>query len=363
MPRSSNKHRKPKRRGAVAVLCAVLLVPLMGMMALAVDYGYLCVVRTELQRAADAAALAAVRDLVPDSTGYQDLGKVRATAKQYAAANIKDVANFTVLDSDIEIGRYDPATIYTGVTLLNTGVFDTVRVKVRRDNQANSPVQAFFARIFGIQGSNVTATATAVLQKASFIPAGGDVLPFAVPEDVWDMQKNGDSWIIYDNMQMTDLYGDPIPGNWGTVDIGYTNNSTNDINDQVLNGLRQADLDWLYSEGRISSSEYFNANDQIWLSADTGLSQGVKNSVTQVYDQIKLIPIFDQTNAGSSGENLEYHVVKWGVVKVTNSTWGNPVSITIERQAVYNGLMKAQKSLANTGGVIEGMYTIPALVE
>lgn len=162
-----------KRKGAIAVFTAVLMIPILGMVAFTVDYGYLLKKRADLQRAADAAALAAVRDLVPDSSGDQDLAKVRETVRQYAALNIPEVENFAVLDADIQIGRYDPESIYDSVTLLDWGVFDTVTVKLRYDNQANSPVSLLFARILGINESDVNATATAILQKGSILTPVG----------------------------------------------------------------------------------------------------------------------------------------------------------------------------------------------
>ena len=168
-----------KRRGAIVILAAVMMIALMGMIAFALDYGYLLQVRTDLQRAADAAALAALQDLVPDSNGWQDLPATSAAVRTYAVANIG--SSFQVLDSDIEIGRYDPSTIYSSVTLLNTGVFDTVHVGLRRDAQANSPVPLFFAPVLGIQDSGVTATAAAVLQKVTSLRGGDAVLPICIP--------------------------------------------------------------------------------------------------------------------------------------------------------------------------------------
>ena len=147
----------------------MLLIPLIGMLAFSIDIGYLLKKRAELQRAADAAALAAVRDLVPDSNGDQDLDQVRETVRNYAAMNISDVSGFTVLDSDITIGRFEPETVYTDFTILDDGILDTVRVTLRRDGSANSPIPLFFAGIFGVINSEVSATATAVLQKASIL--------------------------------------------------------------------------------------------------------------------------------------------------------------------------------------------------
>jgi Flp pilus assembly protein TadG len=50
--------------GAVIVLVALALTVLLGMSALAVDYGSLVVAKSELQNAADAAALAGARALI-----------------------------------------------------------------------------------------------------------------------------------------------------------------------------------------------------------------------------------------------------------------------------------------------------------
>src|SRR5947208_13128922 len=62
-------HRRV-RRGAVAPLVALLLIPLLGMLAFSVDVGYMIVVRTELQNAADAAALAGAQQLMDPYVVY-----------------------------------------------------------------------------------------------------------------------------------------------------------------------------------------------------------------------------------------------------------------------------------------------------
>ncbi len=61
---------RPARRGAVAPLLALLLIPVLGMVAFSVDLGYMIVVRTELQNAADAAAMAGAQQFMsPRSRG------------------------------------------------------------------------------------------------------------------------------------------------------------------------------------------------------------------------------------------------------------------------------------------------------
>ena len=113
-----------------------------------VDYGYLTVVQTDLQRTADGAALAGVMDLIPNDAGFQNYALAKETARNYANYNMGyqpqydsstgDMAYpFTVLDDDIVTGKYNPATVNgTGTLGINTStsvIHDTMRVTVRRD--------------------------------------------------------------------------------------------------------------------------------------------------------------------------------------------------------------------------------------
>lgn len=359
--------RRRKRRGAIAVLAAFLIIPLMGMVALAIDYAYLLKKKTELQRAADAAAMAAVRDLVPDDNGQQNLPAVRARVKEYAQANLGD-SSFTVRDDDITIGRYDRATVYTNFTILDTGTFDTVRVTLRNDNTANSPVGLFFARVLGIDTANVSATATAILPRAALLLEGADILPFAVDELVWDNQQPNAPFSIYGDGKVKDEYGTELPGNWGTLDIGADNNSTDDIKDQIRNGLRQYDLDALYASGRITTNEYLQTADvSQFYSADPGWKASMQSPLEEIYGREKLIPIY--SDVSGNGENAEYRIVKWGVVRVKQASMTGPdykKYVKVTKVYTYDGgNLRAQPDLSYDGdyGVVEGGFAAPQLVE
>ncbi len=360
---SKKPHHKFDRRGAVAVLVAVLMVPLLAMVAFAVDYGYVLKVRTDLQRTADAAALAAVQTLIPEADGTQDLDAVRATLRTYATSNTEN--SFQVLDADIEMGRYDPATIYSNLTLLNTGTFDTVRVTMRYDATANSRVALFFAQALGINDAAVTATATAVLQKARYLEPGTDVLPFAMPSDVWESHDPGDEWSVYGDGTLQDSSGNTIPGNWGTLDIGPQSNGTSELNDQILNGIDQADLDALYADGRIDDASYIDGNKSITLNGDPGLSTGLKNSVQQIYGQKRMVPIYEPLQGPMQGNNVEFTVTGWGVVEVVDSNWGgaHDTYVTVRKAYMYDGSIRPQPDLRETENIIEAVYTSPVLVE
>jgi hypothetical protein len=359
--KSSPKRRQPK--GAIIVLFAICLPAMIGMLALAIDCGNLLRHRANLQRGADAAALAGVRDLIPDIQGNQDLGVVRNTIREYTSNNVTNVESFTVLDSDIEIGRYDPETIYSNLTILDSGVFDTVRVTLRRDSSANSPITLFFAGVFGIVESDVAATATAVLQKASIMEPGADVLPIVVPQNEWNAGGAGDTWSIYGDGKLQDGNGNDVPGNWGTLDIGSEFNSTSDMRDQIVNGLDQTHLDALYGDGRILQNTHLDSSQNCYMNGDPGLSAGMKFAIQEIQGQSRIIPLIDSSTDG--GGNLEFHVVGWAVCVVGDSAWnGNKnTHVNIQKSFMYDGLLKPNPDLSVTEGVIEGAFTTPALVE
>ena len=343
------------------VLTAIMMVALAGMVAFAVDYGFLVKVRADMQCAADAAALAALQDLIPDVDGTQDTALARNTVRSYVRNNLGD-ASFQIPDGDIEIGRFDPVTIYSSVTLLNDGLFDAVRVTLRRDGTTNASVSLFFARVLGVDQGNMTASATAVLQKPTNIVPGSAVLPFAIPADVWDDKGMGDSWSIYSDGKMIDEYGSEISGNWGTVDIGHEGNSTHDLNDQILDGLHQSDLDILYEANRIDQNTHIDATVDMWVNADTGLSQGVKQSVELIHGEVRFVPIYSQNN-GDTGNNLEFHITGWGIVTVVDSNFGDDMWINIQKTYAYLGSLTPQPDLSIDAGMMEGAFTSPVLVE
>ncbi|MGE5195451.1 MAG: pilus assembly protein TadG-related protein, partial [Deltaproteobacteria bacterium] len=100
----------PRRRGAVAVLACLLMVALLGMVAFAIDLGYLATAQTELQRSADASALAGCYQLIYQGTPgtpvdlSTQVPNVPIVANQYA--NYNHVCNSApgLASGDIVVG-------------------------------------------------------------------------------------------------------------------------------------------------------------------------------------------------------------------------------------------------------------------
>jgi hypothetical protein len=131
---------------------------------------------------------------------------------------------------------------------------------------------------------------------------------------------------------------------------------------QILNGLTQADLDALYNEHRIPQREYIEASAQWMAQSDTGLSVGLKSALNQIEGEKRLVPIYD--TASGNGNNAEFRIVAWGVVVVVDSDLtSNTKYVTVRKTYAYDRRLKPQSSLSNTSGLIEGIFTSPALVQ
>ena len=355
--------QQKNRKGAAAILILILMVPLLGLLAFSIDYGYLLYSKTDLQRVADQAAIASTRDLLPDAFGNQDIDEARDRVSEYVKLNLG--SEFVVEANDIKVGRYNPAKIYSSVEILDTGTFDTVQVTIRRDSTfSNNSISLYFARFLGNDEADISATSTAVLQKARFIGPGTGVFPFALEEKTWNKVDQGEEVSIYGDGRIEDEFGKSIPGNWGTLDIGPRSNSTSALGTQIEDGLSQSDLDSLQSQGVIPTADFIDGTATLSLNADTGLSSGLRHSIAAVHGTTKIAPIYKGTS-GKGGNNLNFEVQGWAAVDVIDSNFrgSRNTSITVRKSFIYDASLLPQTDLSNISDVIEGAFTSPVLVQ
>lgn len=180
-------------RGSTLVIVAAGMAVFLGAAAVSVDMGMLFVARSQAQRAADAAALAAAGIL---SNQPGDTAAARAEGIAYAAKN------------DI-LGK--PAAVQgQDVTFPDYPTKLKARVWVYRTAARGNPVPTIFARVLGINTADISVKAT-----AQVFPAGGAkcVLPIMIPD--WWNDTNGDG-ILDDGETYTAPgytnadYGEPI---------------------------------------------------------------------------------------------------------------------------------------------------------
>jgi len=131
-----------------------------------VDIGYILTTKSELQNIADAAALAAARQLAASYPPPIDANSVRSIAQQVAQSNWAGGVNaITINPSDIEIGIWNGSAFSESLTFPNA-----IRTTVRRDNDWNGRVTTFFANIIGANSVELQATAVAALSGPVIIP-------------------------------------------------------------------------------------------------------------------------------------------------------------------------------------------------
>jgi len=184
MSRTQLSQRRGER-GQTIVLVAISIVSLLAMAALAIDVVTLYVARSEIQRAADAAAVAGAKAIadsgitsLPPSDPNLSAAKTLANTMATAAINavigasppINPVAGkaATWVNSPLVITYNDPS----GNNLVNNPQI-TVTLQ-----QTNLPT--FFARIWGSKPSTVTASATAeAYNPANMQQFAGSFTPIA----------------------------------------------------------------------------------------------------------------------------------------------------------------------------------------
>ncbi|HBH61369.1 MAG TPA: hypothetical protein DDX85_06465 [Nitrospiraceae bacterium] len=184
--------------GVTAIVVGIMLTIFLGLAAFVIDIGYSRVTKNELQNIADGAALAAARKLgvIYEPMSYTDIQSYDAADDE---VSIKDIAidvadkskaggkgNIIINNDDIVIGTWDPSGTPKFNPTLNKP--NAVQVTARRDNIANGPISTFFARVFGIDSTDVSADATAALTGQSTADEGGLPLPVGISK-AWFLNK------------------------------------------------------------------------------------------------------------------------------------------------------------------------------
>ncbi|MCK4851247.1 MAG: hypothetical protein KAT11_07845, partial [Phycisphaerae bacterium] len=269
--------QRTARKGAVIVMVAVMLVVLLGCVALAVDIGYLYVARTELQRTADAAAMAGAQALArspdnPFGLHSPSAETVYAQVGLYASLNSVLRKAITIdYNTDITIGYLpNPHDLTTTLQIVSLDQCNAVQVIARRSSaNINGEIGLLFGPLLGVESASVGASATAVLDDRfrAYAPApigGTPAIPIAIDAGFWKDQVvdgNGPDLYSYDPLSGTvqqsmdglpeiTLYPkklgpssetDEGAGNFGLLHVG-PDSGASAVAEQIQNGISSEDF-------------------------------------------------------------------------------------------------------------------------
>jgi len=202
--------RDQQRRGTVFLLTLFLMVALLALVSFAVDVGYLCVAKDQLQRSADSAAMAACWELIDEDapSGLIDFGTLQqrgdTMAHEFAGMNLVLNTSPALGAGDVEFGHIaNPSDPNSPLVVGGPDPPNAVRVRVQRTAKVNGQIPLFFARALGVNQATCQAEATAAMlldMRGFRAPALGQnlgILPFALDEDTClDMLAGtgDDSW-------------------------------------------------------------------------------------------------------------------------------------------------------------------------
>lgn len=355
-----------EQRGMAAIWMAMLGTILVAMAAFAVDVGHALVTQNELQNAADAAALAATRQmgvtyLALPIADQQDLGRdltgseqaqitAQATAATFAN-KASDVTNLSLSPGDITFGTWD----FTARTFTPTVTRpNAIRVTARRDGGANGPIATFFAGVVGVNTMSIATTSTAALGTSGGpVPRGVADVPFAISENWFNNTAN-----CNDGIQFSPTGPDGCAG-WHVFDQHPANASM--LTDTV-DGLQDGSYtspkftpgmdSWEFTGGEVASA--FDELIDLW-----DMNKVMKNG--QWEWDINL-PVY-QASSPTSCDNPSGSIVIVGYAKATvTQVKKKDIQANVKCDAFFDGAPNPNQTGGGGLGGLQPLSPYPRLV-
>ncbi len=248
MNKAPTPQRRWRQRGAVALIFGLSLVMLIGFAGLAIDLGRFFVVKSELQNAMDACALAAASQLRPGQNNPDALTKAVAYGRVFSTggtAGIAEIMNRANFQSEV-----------VDVASLDITFSDTINGSYRESASANpntaqyakcsyvlTGLPVLFMQVLQLQGEDtgpptqsIAAMAAATLSpsnKTCAIPVGVCLAPSGTEANNFGLTPG--QWL---KAKSSSPYG---TGNFGWIDYSPPNGGASELAD-LLTGSGQCDL-------------------------------------------------------------------------------------------------------------------------
>lgn len=224
--------RRGQDDGVVAVLVAMSMVFMMGLLAFAVDVGNAYATKRKLSTAADGAALAAAQELA--------LADTSCTAAAAASAARKLAEDYNLANADDGDGAYVPLSPSDVVLSCGNPDDGTVRVTNREK------VDFVFGGFLGVDDVLTPGAATAQYGRpgslAGLRPFGlcdksPEFLALRGSASTADFSARPTVRLPFEKTKDGDC--GPAPGNWGVIDFDGGSNPTGDIQKWIQFGYEQ----------------------------------------------------------------------------------------------------------------------------
>lgn len=336
--------RQAIRRGNILVLMALLLVVLVAIIAFAVDVGMIAAAKGQLQRTADAAALAGASAIYVPSTGTSqevyaltpELIDARQEAQSYAASNgvmaLSPHVNLNSAnepDGDILLGRLDRYWDQSEPLNLLSDMPNSVQVTVRlAEDTRNGSLGLHFGRVLGVDRTSLTATATATV----WYPA---LLPFATSEGNWQSLSSGGWGDRFSHKRGSVSFGvenqgDGVPeivmfpgnwdgqtmppGNFGIIEVGGSGDELTNLRRQIDRGPDLSDMQ--VHGGKLVSGENIPGRTGIKSATKHAMLGGWADGVHfgGMIGQVRTLPIY--SNVQGNGDNAEFTLSRFVLVRI-----------------------------------------------
>ncbi len=180
MQKNTLSRQRPHEQGQTIILVAISLVSLLAMAALAIDIVTLYVARSEIQRATDAAALAAAKAIADSgvttlqiSPPDPDLTAARFLAQTMATTAVTSLLSAPAIN--LVAGNAPTLNTLTPIPIdWSRQGNPHVTISLKASN-----LPTFFSKIWGGSAASVTATATAEAYNTANLPTTTPITPIA----------------------------------------------------------------------------------------------------------------------------------------------------------------------------------------
>ena len=308
--------------GAMAVTAALFIVVLLGVAALAVDYGHMAWVQGELQKAADAGALAGAKAAVPytGTPPQPNWFQGQTVAAQTVLLNRADAQFIT--DCQVQAGYWS----LTGKTLQSTAIIPTatdvpaIQVGVGKTAGHNGgPLQMLFAPILGVNTIDLAAKAVAIISFPTGEPPGA-MFPLAVTQTIVNQFWHQDPPVSFR------VSSDSGNGQWTSFKVD--NNSASYLKDLIDHGNPTALnlYDNIYIQPGVKASSYGNAAPYVGRTVVLALVNADPDSKT--FTPVLGFVAFEIEAVSQGGKYIQGHLDKDYII--TNATAiGSPTGGTL----------------------------------